>query len=208
METDQWGYLAVIRKALWNHVSLLGSYVEQVVAKFYACLPGSKDEADKEEIAVKVRNHLYKFSPAMINDALELGPLTEEEDNDDTILNAIPVTELVEFLTDGTRKEWDNLTTADLTPSYGVLMIVAAYNWIPSTHKTHVSLDRARLIYKMAHGIRVDMGKMILKQIVNLSVIQHRNSRWLIFPRLIMKLLQKQHHVPSRPGDKVERTIV
>ena len=50
-----------------------------------------------------------------------------------------------------------------LTPCYGALMIIAAHNWIPSTHKTHVSLDRARLIYKMAHGTRVNMGNVGVK---------------------------------------------
>ncbi|KAF3513634.1 hypothetical protein F2Q69_00009192 [Brassica cretica] len=80
--------------------------------------------------------------------------------------------ELADFITEGTRKEWENLTTADLSPRYGALMIIAAYNWIPSTHKTHVSIDRARLVYKMARGIRVDMGRLIFKQVMNLGVLK------------------------------------
>ncbi|KAF3494832.1 hypothetical protein DY000_02054091 [Brassica cretica] len=48
---------------------------------------------------------------------------------------------------------------------------------------------------------------MIFNQIMNLCVIQKNESRWLIFRRLIMGLLQKQHHVTPRSGDKVERAI-
>ncbi|XP_056866270.1 uncharacterized protein LOC130512377 [Raphanus sativus] len=87
-------------------------------------------------------------------------------------------------------------------------MIIAAYNWIPSTHKTYVSLERARLIYKMAHGVRVDLGKMMFRQILNLGVIQVNDARWLIFPRLIMALLQSQQAVPSYPSDKLQRPVL
>ncbi|KAF3495604.1 hypothetical protein DY000_02054089 [Brassica cretica] len=144
-------------------VSSLGSYVEQVISELYAGIPNTKVEADTEHIAVKVRDHLYKFSPTVINEALEFEPLSEEEEDEDTTLDAILATKLAEFLIDGTQKEWENLTSADLTPCYGALMIIAAHNWIPSTHKPHVSFDRARLIYKMAHGTRVNMGNVGVK---------------------------------------------
>ncbi|XP_056862269.1 uncharacterized protein LOC108845171 [Raphanus sativus] len=207
-EIDQWGYLAVIRKgSMESTVSSLGVYVEQVVAEFYAGLPNTRTEADNEEVAVTVQGHLYKFSSSVINGALDLDPLTEENEEAEMTLDEASATKLVSFLTDNTRKEWDSLTTADLTPCFGALMIIAAHNWIPSTHKTHVSLDRARLIYKMAHGVRVDMGKMIFKQIINLGVIHRNDSRWLIFPRLIMGLLQEKYPVPSHTGDKIDRPI-
>lgn len=83
-------------------VSSLRSYVEQVIAEFYDGLPLTKFEAYSEEVAVKVRDHLYKFSSAVINKLLGIKPLTEEEQNEDTTLDAISPTELVDFLTDGT----------------------------------------------------------------------------------------------------------
>ena len=208
-EKDLWGYVEIIAKgSMRTTVSALGNYVEQVVAEFYAGLPDTKVEADAEEIAVQVRGHTYEFSPTMINETLHVEPLDEDEVEEETTLDSISKSELAEFLTEGTRKEWDNLTTADLSPRYGALMIIAAYNWIPSTHKTHVSVDRARLIYKMVRGIRVDMGRLIFRQVMNLGVVQKNDSRWLIFPRLIMSVLQKQHRVSLLPGEKAQGPVV
>ncbi|KAF3516070.1 hypothetical protein DY000_02061459 [Brassica cretica] len=206
---DQWGYVEIITKgSMGTTVSSLGNYVEPVVAEFYAGLPVTKVEADTEEIEVQVRGHSYNFSPTVINEVLNLEPLDEDEVDEETTLDGISKSELAEFLTEGTRKEWDNLTTADLSPRYGALMIIAAYNWIPSTHKTHVSIDRARLIYKMARGIRVDMGRLIFKQVMNLGVVQKNDSRWLIFPRLIMNILQKQHRISLLSGEKAQGPVV
>ena len=153
---------------------------------------------------MRVRGQLYRFSPTMINEVLKLEPLDEDEVDEETALDGISKSELAEFLTEETRKEWENLTTADLSPRYGALMIIAAHNWIPSTHKTHVSIDRARLVYKMSRGIRVDMGRLIFKQVINLGVVQKNDSRWLIFPRLIMSIFQKQHHVSLLSGEKAQ----
>ncbi|KAF3602102.1 hypothetical protein F2Q69_00034978 [Brassica cretica] len=208
-ETDQWGYVEIIAKgSIGTTVSSLGNYVEPVIAEFYAGLPVTKVEADAEEIEVKVRGHLDHFSPTMINEVLNLKPLDKDEVDEETALDGIPKSELAEFLTEGTRKEWENLTTADLSSRYGALMIIAAHNWIPSTHKTHVSIDRARLVYKMAHGICVDMGRLIFKQVMNLGVVQKNDSRWLIFPRLIMSILQKQHRVSLFSGEKAQGPVV
>ncbi|XP_056865483.1 uncharacterized protein LOC130511808 [Raphanus sativus] len=208
-EADQWGYLAVIKKgSMESTVSNLAVYVEQVVAEFYAGLPSTKAEADVDEVVVSVRGQEYKFSPAHLNNAIDWEPLTEEEEEEAATLDDISVTELASFITGDTKTEWDGLTTADLTPCYGALMIIAAYNWIPSTHKTYVSLERARLIYKMAHGVRVGLGKMMFRQILNLGVIQVNDARWLIFPRLIMALLQSQQAVPSYPSDKLQRPVL
>ncbi|KAF3538148.1 hypothetical protein F2Q69_00021129 [Brassica cretica] len=189
-------------------VSALGNYVEPVVAEFYAGLPNTKVEADAYEITVQVRGHTYEFSPTMINEALHVQPLDEDEVEEETILDSISKSELAEFLTEGTRKEWDKLTTADLSPRYSALMIIAAYNWIPSTHKTNVSIDRAQLIYKMARGIRIDMRKLIFRQVMNLGVVQKNDSCWLIFPRLIMSVLRKQHRVSLLLGEKAQGPVV
>ena len=155
-------------------VSSLDNFVEPVSAEFYASLPVTKVEADVEEVEVRVRGQLYRFSPTMINEVLKLEPLDEDEVDEETALDGISKSELAEFLTEGTRKEWENLTTADLSPRYGALMIIAAHNWIQSTHKTHVSIDRARLVYKMARGIRVNMGRLIFKQVKSSILVWFR----------------------------------
>ncbi|KAG5410394.1 hypothetical protein IGI04_006713 [Brassica rapa subsp. trilocularis] len=77
---DQWGYVEIIAKgSMGTTVSALGNYVEPVVAEFYAGLPNTKVEADAYEIAVQVRGHTYEFSPTMINEALHVQPLDEDE---------------------------------------------------------------------------------------------------------------------------------
>ncbi|KAF2559396.1 hypothetical protein F2Q68_00015835 [Brassica cretica] len=63
---------------------------------------------------------------------------------------------------------------------------VDAYNWVPSSNKNVVPINRAKLVYKMFHGVRLNLG-----------VIQKRgekkDTRWLIFPRTIYGVLQMQH---------------
>ena len=209
IEKDQWGYVEIIAKgSMGTTVSSLDNFVEPVIVEFYDSLPVMKVEAYVEEVEVRVHGHLYHFSPTMINEVLNLEPLDEDEVDEETALDGISKSELAEFLTEETRKEWENLTTADLSPRYGALMIIAAHNWIPSTHKTHVSIDRARLVYKMSRGIRVDMGRLIFKQVINLGVVQKNDSRWLIFPRLIMSILQKQHCVSLLSGEKAQGPVV
>ena len=173
IEKDQWGYVEIIAKgSMGTTVSSLDNFVEPVIVEFYDSLPVMKVEAYVEEVEVRVHGHLYHFSPTMINEVLNLEPLDEDEVDEETALDGISKSELTEFLTEGTRKEWKNLTTADLSPCYGAFMIIVAHNWIPSTHKTHVSIDKARLVYKIARGIRVDMGRLIFKQVMNLGVVQ------------------------------------
>ncbi|KAF2564079.1 hypothetical protein F2Q70_00015183 [Brassica cretica] len=182
-EKDQWGYVEIIAKgSMGTTVSSLDNFVEPVIVEFYDSLPVMKVEAYVEEVEVRVHGHLYHFSPTMINEVLNLEPLDEDEVDEETALDGISKSELAEFLTEGTRKEWENLTTADLSPRYGALMIIAAHNWIQSTHKTHVSIDRARLVYKMARGIRVNMGRLIFKQ--------------------------KQHRVSLLSGEKAQGPVV
>ncbi|KAF2573212.1 hypothetical protein F2Q70_00006107 [Brassica cretica] len=52
------------------------------------------------------------------------------------------------------------------------------------------------------------MGILIFRQVMNLGVVQKNNSRWLIFPRLIMSVLQKQHRVSLLPGEKDQGPVV
>ncbi|KAG2299428.1 hypothetical protein Bca4012_011007 [Brassica carinata] len=62
------GYLAVIKKSSMESIVFsLGSYVEQVVAEFYAGLPDTKIEADTEEVAVKKQHHV----PSRTGDKVE-----------------------------------------------------------------------------------------------------------------------------------------
>ena len=142
--------------------------------EFYAALPG---EVTKDlEVIVSVRGLKFEFSPAAINQFLDLSPLQGDEIDVDLTMNEVSNEDLASFLTEGTR-ELTNLTTKYMSPCKADLVILSAYNWVPSSHKNAVSVDRARLIYKMFHGIRVDVGEMIYSQVLNLGVIQKKEAR-------------------------------
>ncbi|KAF3498748.1 hypothetical protein DY000_02053893 [Brassica cretica] len=152
----------------------LGGYIPEIVKEFYAALPG---EVIKDlEVTVSVRGLKFEFSPAAINQFLDLSPLQGDEIDVDLTMNEVSNEELASFLTEGTR-ELTNLTTKYMSPCKADLVILSAYNWVPSSHKNAVSVDRARLIYKMFHGIRVDVGEMIYSQVLNLGVIQKKEAR-------------------------------
>ena len=122
-------------------------------------------------------------------------PLSEEEVKADEMADALTIDELANFLTEGTLS-LRNLTTRYLSPCKAALVILSAYNWVPSSYKNVVSADRARLIYKMFHGIRVDVEEMFYAQILNLAVLQKeggkKDKRWLILLRTIFGVLQTQ----------------
>ncbi|KAF3513902.1 hypothetical protein F2Q69_00004182 [Brassica cretica] len=104
-----------------------------------------------------------------------------------------------------------NLTTRYLSPCKAALVILSAYNWVPSSHKNAVSADRVRLIYKMFPGIRVDVGEMFYAQILNLAVLQKeggkKDTRWLILPRTIFGVLQTQFELERKSREKLSPVI-
>ena len=65
-----------------------------------------------------------------------------------------------------------NLTTSSLSPCKVALLVLAACNWVPSSNKNDVSIDRAKLVYKLFHGVHVDIGVLVYNQVLNLGVIQ------------------------------------
>ncbi|KAF3595482.1 hypothetical protein DY000_02026329 [Brassica cretica] len=153
---DTWGFLDIIKKGhLERIVTGLVGYIPEIVKEFYAALPREITRASMDRVEVTVRGHRFEFSPTKINEYLNLMPLSEEEVKADEMADALTIDELAEFLTEGTLS-LRNLTTRYLSPCKAALVILSAYNWVPSSHKNAVSADRARLIYKMFHGIRVD----------------------------------------------------
>ncbi|KAF2609799.1 hypothetical protein F2Q70_00010330 [Brassica cretica] len=104
-----------------------------------------------------------------------------------------------------------NLTTRYLSPCKAALVILSAYNWVPSSHKNAVSADRVRLIYKMFPGIRVDVGEMFYAKILNLAVLQKeggkKDTRWLILPRTIFGVLQTQFELERKSREKLSPVI-
>ncbi|KAF2609044.1 hypothetical protein F2Q68_00044735 [Brassica cretica] len=137
-------------------------------------------------------------------------PLSEEEVKADAMADALTIDELAEFLTEGTFS-LRNLTTRYLSLCKAALVILSTYNWVPSSHKNAVSADRARLIYKMFHGIKVDAGEMFYARILNLAVLQKegekKDTRWLILPRIKFGVLQTQFELERKPREKLSPLV-
>ncbi|KAF3583760.1 hypothetical protein F2Q69_00027943 [Brassica cretica] len=144
----------------------------QIVKEFYAALPGEMTRGP--EVIVTVRGQKYEFSPAMIDQYFYVSPLEGEEVKVEATMDEVNSDELADFLTEGTQ-EMKNLTTSSLSPCKAALLVLAAYNWVPSSNKNVVSIDRAKLVYKMFHGVRVDIGVMVYNQ--NTSRINRKQEK-------------------------------
>ena len=69
--------------------------------KFCVALPGEVTKGS--EVIVSVRSLKFEFSPAAINQFLDLSPNQGDEIDADETMNAVSNEELAEFLTEGTR---------------------------------------------------------------------------------------------------------
>ncbi|KAF2573926.1 hypothetical protein F2Q70_00005159 [Brassica cretica] len=105
----------------------------------------------------------YELSPAMIDQYFDVSPLEGEEVEVKATMDEVNSDKLADFLAEGTQ-EMKNLTTSSLSPCKAALLVLAAYNWVPSSNKNAASIDRAKLVYKMFHGVRVDIGVMVYNQ--------------------------------------------
>ncbi|KAF3521334.1 hypothetical protein F2Q69_00047029 [Brassica cretica] len=204
---DTWGFHDIIKKGhLERTVTGLVGYIPEIVKEFYAALPGEITRASKDKVEVTIRGHGFEFSPTKINEYLNLMPLSEEEVKADEMADALTIDELADFLTEGTLS-LRNLTKRYLSLCKAALVILSAYNWVPSSHKNNMSADRARLIYKMFHRIRVDVGEMLYSQILNLAVLQKEGGKndthLLILPRIIFGVLQTQFELQRKPRKKI-----
>ncbi|KAL0683368.1 hypothetical protein Bca4012_050216 [Brassica carinata] len=176
---DTWGFLDVINKGhLERTITGLVGYIPEIVKEFYAALPGEITRASKDRVKVTVRGQRFEFSPTKINEYLNLKPLLEEKVKADEMANALTIDEVAEFLTEGTLS-LRNLTTRYLSPCKAALVILSAYNWVPSSHNN---------------------------VILNLAVLQKeggkKDMRWLILPRTIFRVLQTQFEMQRKPREK------
>ena len=135
----------------------------------------------------------------MIDQYFDVSPLQGEELEVEETMDEVDGDELADFLIEGTR-EMKNLTTSSLSPCKVALLVLAAYNWVPSSNKNVVSINHAKLVYKMFHGVRLNLG-VIQKE------GEKKDTRWLIFPRTIYGVLQMQHMMQRKPREKLVPVI-
>lgn len=124
---------------LESTVSGLGSYVKEVVYEFYANLLSEKSEVSSKGVKVFVRNHLYDFSPKVVNKLLGLSPLKKAKLKADAEDDSVSVEKLVELFSAETNIAWGELNLKDIYAHLGALFCIAAFNWIVSSHKNHIS---------------------------------------------------------------------
>ena len=79
------------------------------------------------------------LSISVINEYLGFLSLTDKEEQVGELVDSVSIENLSEFLIEGTKRNWANLDTTNLSPCYGALKIITVHSWIPSTYKTHVS---------------------------------------------------------------------
>ncbi|KAF3493062.1 hypothetical protein DY000_02053753 [Brassica cretica] len=75
-----------------------------------------------------------------------------------------------------------NLTTSSMSPCKAALLVLAAYNWVPSSNKNAVSIDRAKLFYKLFHGVHVDIGVLVYNQMQHMVLRRPREKLVAVIP--------------------------
>ncbi|VFQ76159.1 unnamed protein product [Cuscuta campestris] len=146
---------------LFKSVTLPGSFVKQVIQEFYSNLSEScVDVDDPSYHKVFVRGRLYDFSPCVINNFLgttsnpAITPIAEE-----TVWND---------LTNGLRDYLHGKTkvpSSVLKSSYALLLRIAAFHWLPTTHTNTVPLCMATLLYKIKNHAPLDLGRTVFDQV-------------------------------------------
>ncbi|XP_010412397.1 PREDICTED: uncharacterized protein LOC104698685 [Camelina sativa] len=137
---DEWGYLDLVKR-MGIPASVEG-LVSYVKEVIAEFYANLPEKASADGIKVLVRGHTYEFSPAAINQVFDQPPLSKAEKQ----------------------------AVADVDLLVLKRLLISSYNWIPSSHRNHVSEQRARLVYKIFKGIRFDFGKMKKLEIIESEV--------------------------------------
>ncbi|EOA24640.1 hypothetical protein CARUB_v10017917mg [Capsella rubella] len=144
---------------------------------------------------------MFEFSPTAINRALLQKPLTKAERRADAADNDIAIDQVARVLSGKDKSNWKGLSVKNLPAGVGALLMIAAYNLVPSSHKNHLAEKRARVVYKIFQGIRFDVGQLVYEQVMAWNSIQNDDKRWLIFPRVITELLLVQGDIIGEDED-------
>ncbi|XP_024016383.1 uncharacterized protein LOC112089861 [Eutrema salsugineum] len=184
----------------WS-VMELEPYISKVVREFYAGLPPETPSDPSQVFVVRIRGAKVRISPGIINETLRREPLSEAERKEEAEADLVPISEVSKYLSQGHQSVWSELTSRDFPPRIAALMVIASYNWVLSTNKHHISEERARLVYKLAHGVKVDIGRMIFQQMLDLSKVIRGDQRWLMFPCLISKVIKRQLILQLEKGE-------
>ncbi|KAL0864329.1 hypothetical protein Bca101_043447 [Brassica carinata] len=173
----------IIEKAhLMYTVMDIPNFTLEVVLELYANL-GNMIKRDGTTW-VYVRSHMYEFSPAIINSVFKTPsqdanfprkPWTTEKLDD-----------AASTITGGKKKKWGNLKMLDVTPTMNILFKFCVVNWMPTSNRSTLTIDRFKFIHMITDGSAFDFGKMVFDQIYELGqqAISGETNK-LLFPNLI-----------------------
>ncbi|VFQ70661.1 unnamed protein product [Cuscuta campestris] len=174
---------------LFKSVTLPGSYVKKVIQEFFcnlsdACMTNDDPSFHK----VFVRGKFFDFSPTVINTLLGTTSCS--------VVSPIDEDTIWHDLTNGVRNSQHGklkVPSSVLKSSYALLLKIASYHWLPTTHTNTVPLCMATLIYRIKHCIPFDLGKLVFDQVMTFAATKFKtNQNGLPYPLLIYNILNSQ----------------
>ncbi|VFQ80717.1 unnamed protein product [Cuscuta campestris] len=174
---------------LLKSVTLPGSYVKKVIQEFYCNLTEScVTEDDTSYQKVFVRGKLYDFSPSVINSFLGTDP--------NPVITPIDEETVWRDLTNGLKDyqhRKSKVPSSVLKSSYALLLRIAAFHWMPTTHTNNVPLCIATLIYRIKNNVPFDLGRVVFDQVMAFAAEKYKkNKNGLPYPLLVYSILKDQ----------------
>jgi hypothetical protein len=192
----------LIREAgLMRTVTQLPKCYETLVKEFIVNLSEEcADGKSREFRKVYVRGKCVTFSPSVIN--LYLGRADEEQPELEVTDNRI-----CQVITAKQVRKWPlkgKLVASQLSVKYAMLHKVGAANWVPTNHKSTVSVMLGKFIYAIGTKAKVDYGTYIFDQ-----TMKHAGSFSvkgpIAFPSLICGIVLNQFPHILTDNDFVKR---
>ncbi|VFQ86910.1 unnamed protein product [Cuscuta campestris] len=174
---------------LLKSVTLPGSYVKKVIQEFFCNLSDAcMTDDDPSFHKVFVRGKFYNFSPTVINTLLGTTSCS--------VVSPIDEDTIWHDLTNGMRNSQHGklkVPSSVLKSSYALLLKIASYHWLLTTHTNIVPLCMATLIYRIKHCKPFDLGKLVFDQVMTFAATKFKtNQNGLPYPLLIYNILKSQ----------------
>jgi len=141
-------------------------------------------------VKVLVRGFECEFSPAKINALFYMQHVGARTQCIQTA--GLVDEEVARYLTDGRVQNLQNIAMNKFSENCKSLFKISCRNWSPQTNEGYASIDRGRLVYRIAHKMPIDFGEMVYDHVLQLALMSV-SKFFLMFPSLIYRLIQTQH---------------
>lgn len=154
-----------------------------------------RDSTSNNYHKVFVRGKLFDLSPEIINCALDRKSLGSEVEYVNLSTYAVDFDLVIEEVTGENSYFWPEdiaeFASSNLTLKYSVLFALAIRNWLPSSHRTIVGRDTAKLLYLIGARRQVDFGEFIYSKVYD-YIGNLGTAKKLIYRGLIFQILTSQ----------------